>query len=469
LFVSHPLQTQAVTYIVQRLASLATFFCLLCTYAYLQMNLASLEGTSSWKPRLWYSLSLFAAFLAMKTKEISFPLPVMILFYEYLFFNGKGKTRILRLVPFFLTMTIIPINLIGLGKPIGEMVGDVSQAMKVGTSLSPWDYLFTQFRVMVTYLRLLLLPIHQNLDYDYPVFHSFFHPQVLFSFLILLSVFGISVFSLVRSRRPGSSHLRLIAYGVFWFFAMSSVESSIIPIADVIFEHRMYLPSAGFFIAVSCLTFHAASRLREKWQASEKAAIGLLMAVVVLLSGLTFRRNLVWQTEVGLWEDVIRQSPRKARPDNNLGSIYGREGNHKNAFKEFSQAIEQDPSNAVYYSNRARSLEHLNDFGGAIRDFTKAILLGQDSKGEYQFVANDYNGRGIAYGQLGNLDQSIADFTMAISLAPDNGKFYFNRGVAYAKRGETGKALMDFGKGCAIGDENSCRAMMMLEGNHSLK
>jgi tetratricopeptide (TPR) repeat protein len=231
----------------------------------------------------------------------------------------------------------------------------------------------------------------------------------------------------------------------------------------------MYLPSAGFFIAVSCLTFHAASRLREKWQASEKAAIGLLMAVVVLLSGLTFRRNLVWQTEVGLWEDVIRQSPRKARPYNNLGSIYGREGNHKNAFKEFSQAIEQDPSNAVYYSNRARSLEHLNDFGGAIRDFTKAILLGQDSKGEYQFVANDYNGRGIAYGQLGNLDQSIADFTMAISLAPDNGKFYFNRGVAYAKRGETGKALMDFGKGCAIGDENSCRAMMMLEGNHSLK
>ena len=135
LFVAHPVQTQAVTYIVQRLASLATLFYLLSFVAYVEWRLSrGLEqaGRSSqltaW---IFYALSIIAAALAMKTKEIAFTLPVMIALYELLFMNGNVMKRAIFLVPLLLTLVIIPIGLVGFGQPIGEVIADMSKATRV--------------------------------------------------------------------------------------------------------------------------------------------------------------------------------------------------------------------------------------------------------------------------------------------------------------------------------------------------
>src|SRR3990167_7117322 len=229
IFVSHPIQTQAVTYIVQRFASLATLF---------------------------YILSLVSAILAMKTKEISLTLPFVIILYEVMFFaptkqNYGFAKRLLYLIPVTLTAFIIPLSLIGTDRPVGDMIGELREAAQETEEISRDVYLLTQFRVIVTYIRLLFLPINQNLDYDYPLSHSLFEPQTFVSFLFLSAIFVFAVYLFIRSRRTDNAHGLLISFGILWFFITLSVESSIIPIRDVIFEHRLYLPSVGIVIAFS--------------------------------------------------------------------------------------------------------------------------------------------------------------------------------------------------------------------------
>ncbi|TAN45210.1 MAG: hypothetical protein EPN22_04240 [Nitrospirae bacterium] len=222
LFVCHPIQTQAVTYIVQRFASLAALFYLLSVVLYVKWRLdrkcesgseksEDKESKSSW---LWYAGALLSAVLAMKTKEISFTLPVAIAVYEFMFFEEKSKKRILFLVPFIVTMLIIPFSMINLNKPVGSIMDDVDTSTRVQTLLSRPDYLFTQVRVIMTYIRLFFFPINQNLDYDYPPSHSLFEPEVFMSLLFLAAIVSVSIYLLVKSGEKISER-RLISFGIF--------------------------------------------------------------------------------------------------------------------------------------------------------------------------------------------------------------------------------------------------------------
>ncbi|MEF9427495.1 MAG: hypothetical protein L0956_10155, partial [Candidatus Mariimomonas ferrooxydans] len=127
LFACHPVQTQAVTYIYQRVTSLATLFYLLSLVMYIKARLSSTSASTL----TCYAVSFISAVLAMRTKEIAFTLPVMITLYEFMFLRGKIKTRLLYLVPILLTMLIIPLTLINLDTPVGELIGDVSEATKI--------------------------------------------------------------------------------------------------------------------------------------------------------------------------------------------------------------------------------------------------------------------------------------------------------------------------------------------------
>ncbi|MCK4839691.1 MAG: hypothetical protein KAS94_12890, partial [Desulfobulbaceae bacterium] len=232
LFVTHPIQTQAVTYIVQRFASLATMFYLLTMtmYAKARLTINAVNSNSQGKTiriraLVYYLISLLAAVLAMKTKEIAFTLPVMIVLYEFLFFKEETKNRILYLVPFILTMLIIPATLIY----IVGLDGGTGTATRLATDMPRLDYLFTEFRVIITYIRLIFFPVSQNLDYDYPLYHSLFDPEVLLSFLALFVICSTVIYSFWRYRKT-QPLTRVIFFGTVWFFATLSVESSIIPI-----------------------------------------------------------------------------------------------------------------------------------------------------------------------------------------------------------------------------------------------
>ena len=168
IFVVHPVQTEAVTYIFQRHASLAALFYLLSTVTFIRWRL----GGRGWL----YACSLVAAVLAMKSKEIAFTLPLMLGLIEFMFFEGPVRKRIVLLVPFLLTMLIVPLTLVGVDRPAGEVVGALASTALQHTDLSDdmrAKYLFTEFRVVLTYIRLLFFPVGQNLDYDYPSYGAF--------------------------------------------------------------------------------------------------------------------------------------------------------------------------------------------------------------------------------------------------------------------------------------------------------
>jgi len=405
LFALHPVQTMSVTYIIQRMTSLAALFFILSFFAYIK----SRNSKEKYLKFLYYFASLVFAILAMKTKEISFFLPMVILLYEFIFIRDSLRNRVKYIVPIFLTLFIIPFSMINLEGSFNEIFSNINQATRLDdTGLSRENYLFTQFRVIITYLRLFFLPINQNIDYDYPIFRNFFHPDVFISFLFLSALFFSVSYALYISFKTKDKHksfyLKLISFGFYWFVLTLSVESSIFPIKDVIFEHRLYLPSMGFFFCFSSLLFYLYFSNKNKNYAKQFNI--LFASLLIMLSLLTFIRNNTWSSGVSLWLDAAQKSPQKARPLCNLGALYQKEGNKKKALDAWLSA----------YNIDVNHLETLNNLGALYlseKQFPKAEFFLQKSHSLSPKHISTLINLGILYEEAGS---SISIFYFRLAL-----------------------------------------------------
>src|SRR5208283_293008 len=223
------------------------------------------------------------------------------------------------LAPILLTLFIIPLTLMGLGTSGGTLSALDPGSYGVKT-FSQGEYFFTQFRVIVTYLRLLFFPVNQTIDYDYPVYKSFFAPQVLLSFIFLAALFGLGVYLVKgkgqvvnRSSSGCSPERRLIGFGILWFFITLSVESGIVPIDMLIDEYRVYLPSVGLIIGVVTAAFMVKAHSPK----AGRITVAILALAIVALSVATLLRNELWSDKMSLWADTVAKSPGKARAHNN--------------------------------------------------------------------------------------------------------------------------------------------------------
>jgi hypothetical protein len=369
----------------------------------------------------------------------------------------------------------------------------------------PLPYLFTQFRVIVVYILTLLMPVAQRTVYDFPVSYTFFEARVVGSFLLLLAFAGWAFYlwkrgSSLRESEDRSLAYRTAAVGIFWFFITLSVESSIIPIKDIIFEHRIYLPSVGFIMAAAILILYLSRRLSRP---GGPLAIGVpVLLIAVPLAIGTYARNDVWTDEVKLWEDVIRKSPGKAIGYNNRGMAYARRGEYELALRDLDRTIDFYPKNindrikwenadlnaenlAKTYTGRGDVLIALGDSEHARDDFRKAKKLASmpvnvDAQllmadryakgGAYKHAVEEYNrilrwdpehiealnDRANAYSYLGRYREAVNDFTRIIALDPDFVLAYHNRGIALAWLGKPDRAVKDFERACAMGFSPSC-------------
>lgn len=441
LFVCHPIQTEAVTYVWQRVASLAGFFCLLSMLFYIKFRLAVCRG----KKVLFYVISLISLTSAMKTKEIAFVFPAVIALYEFMFFEDAIKRRLMSLTPLLLTMLIIPASLLmqhdnAFDNPIKHMLAASNQSH----SMSRPDYLYTQFRVMLTYIRLLLFPVNQNLGYDYPTYVSFFSASVFPPFLMLLLLLGSAVYMLHRFRGGRENSLfRLMSFGILWFFLLLSVESGIIPMEYPIFEYRLYLPSAGVFMAVVAgFRVVALNLLRDMPKAGRAVGVCLIF-VILFFSTAAFKRNSVWCDEAALWEDVILKSPRHLKAYTNLSAAYIRRREFSKAFEVGDKAVRTYPYHADAYINRGEALSRMGLYDRAAYDFGLALALNPANS-----VA--YNNRGQVFNELRLFDKAMVDFDAAIALKPDFADAYFNRGNSYSMQKKYAEAVLDYTKALSI-------------------
>lgn len=419
VFVSHPIQTQGVTYIIQRAASLATLF-YVSSIAFYARSRLSKNGLS------YYILSLATLMLAMFSKEMTITLPLMILLYEFCFFR-EGKADWKRLAPFIASMLIIPLTMV---MTKCADFGHMHLVREPAPGIPSLSYLLTQFRVIVTYIRLLLIPVNQNLDYYYSISKTLFNIPVLSSLILLI----IILIAAVKIRHK----YNFISFGIFWFFLTLLPESSLIPIQDVIFEHRLYLPMVGYAMFLVGAIYYIFGNK------SLKPVVIILSAAVISYSISTYNRNFIWKDRLTLWSDVIHKSPNKARPYYNRGFTYYQQGNLLQAIPDFSKAIEINPNYGEVYANRGAAYRVQGNLTQAIADYSMAIGIDPN-------FAEAYNNRGNVYYLQGNLTQAITDYTKAIEINTNSADTYSNRSVSYYKTKEYDKAWADLHKAEKLG------------------
>jgi tetratricopeptide (TPR) repeat protein len=423
LFEVHPLQTQAVTYVVQRFTSLMTTFFLASIVFYAMWRFSRENGHPRKKYAIgFYILSVISAVLAMKTKENAFTLPIAIVLYDLFFFGWTKRAKPLYLVPILLTLTIIPLSLLNVHQPVGDLIGDVSKMTMHKPTVSRLEYLMTQFSVIGTYIRLLFLPIHQNLDYDYPINYSLLTARAVGSVLFLFVLWMTAVLLYRASRKGSDSGLSLISFGIFWFFLTIAVESSVIPITDVIYEHRVYLPSVGAVLSFSTLFYMISNRYLKNHRG--RTPVLLAAMVIILLASATYCRNKVWADPVTLWQDVVIKSPGKARGYNNLGAALSDAGRKDEAVAVLKKAISINPDHAEAYYNIGRiylvSSEQTDE---AIRMLRRAIEIAPDYPDAYVNLA-------AAYLRARRFREAAELMEMVIQRYGDRADARFNLGVA---------------------------------------
>lgn len=425
LFVSHPLATQSVTYIVQRLASLATLFYLLSLALYVKGRLG--EGNKDKLIIFSYAGSILCAILGMLTKEIVFTLPLALLLYEFSFIKTntwkidlKDKGIYIPIIILAIFIAIFFLNFsFGIFNPIPPLLNQ-----GYDSPITAGEYLLTQFSVILTYIRLFILPVNQNLDYDYPISHSLLEWHALFG---LLSLTGILIVGLLLFRR-----YRLISFGIIWFFLTLSVESSIIPISqNVIFEHRTYLPSIGFFLVLTGVVFYFI------WDQYRQVSVGALGLLILTNTVLTYERNGVWKSEYTLWADCLKKSPNKPRPLNAYGKAIADAGNVSEALRYYNRAIEMNPRFFIAYENRGNAKAKLGDYGGAIADYEETLRINP-------YHADGHYNLGNALAHEGKMREAVAQFKEAVRIRPRVAEYQNNLGYVLALLGKEDEAITHF-------------------------
>lgn len=421
-FAVHPVQTQAVAYMAQRFASLATLFYLLSVFCYLRARLNPSRAAA------YFAAAALSALSGMFTKQITITLPAAILLVEYLFVRPARTERRInwRLILGVGAFVLIVPAIFRFNVPGILSIHHYSGSHR-GDELTNFSYLLTQFRVICTYLSLLLLPIGQNLLYDFPASYSLLDPPVFWSYCLLVAILAYGV----RCLRTN----RLMALGIIWFFLTLSVESSVIVIKHVIFEHRMYLPSFGFCIC-------AAAWLAQTFRSRRKCALTAVI-ITLTLAVLTYQRNFVWADDITMWRDVIAKAPEKSRPYMNMGIAYVERGEWETAVAYLDEAIARYGRNHAAYSNRGMAYFAMGRPELAIRDFDRALEI----KPDYQEALIN---RGNYYSYVQDYEKAIADYDQVIARNPAAVEAIHNRANKYFKLKQYAKALEDYDRAIAL-------------------
>ena len=447
LFLVHPLMTEAVTYIVQRFVLLSSFFYLMSLILFMQ----GMQHTNSGTRHLYLGGSLMSGILSFFSKETGFTLPLMWALIWFFFFRGTSPNPVRgRQAGYFLAVLLLITGILIL---IAIYSGDYFQPIppREGRpySITPLAYYCTELNVLVTYLRLTVMPVNQTFDYDYPVSQGITSITTITSLLILLLLIGFAIF-LCRKHRMAS-------FSILWFFITISPQA-IVPRPNVIFEHRAYLSAMGLILCWVLLLFHLSRQIRSfrssatasryRWVSSANLVILILCVQAVIFSCFTWQRNKVWENEYTLWSDCLRKAPGSARSRVNLGVALHQRQEYHSAILHFNEALKIYPEYLQAYNNRGVSEMALRDFPAAIRDFTQAL--------EYNpRYLEAWANRGLANRKTGRFEQAIGDFTSAIQLDSSRADLYLQRGITCQLAGMEDQAKTDLNIAAGLGSEEA--------------
>ena len=433
VFALHPLQTESVTYIVQRGEALASLFYLLCLFCLVRF--ASSERRWEQTVTLTAGMACFA--LGWGSKEIIVTAPVGALLYAAFFL---GKRRLVKLA-----LVLLPFVAAGSVLGIREVVGFGDSAGFHIKGLGQPEYFYTQLRVLVTYLRLVFMPVNQNLDYDYPIYRSFFNLPVFFSALFLAAVFCLFVWT-ARHKGEWKWHIRVAGFGAAWFLVILAPTSSVVPLRDVIYEHRCYLPLVGILLVtvalldVACRTV-LNSRLFASARMPASASAALLIILFIGLALATYERNRVWETRIALWSDVVKKSPEKPRGYMNLGHALSEGGRYDEAIAVLRKGITMPAGLSVNEGSIYRELGVALFRRGSLDEALRTFMQGMMFSPADPLLLNDLS---IALLDKGDLEQAKEYAVLALKHRPQFAEAHNTMGEILLRQGDMKGALDNF-------------------------
>lgn len=412
VFAVHPAMTNAVTYITQRMASLATLFYLLTMVTYAHYRLSDAQKARAG----WYLLSIVMCLAAVKSKETAFTLPLMLVVYDGMFCNGSIWGLCKRVAPFLLCVVLVVAIVGGAGSKTSidmekPSILQVVEFAKLSpekylttqfvtnpnstsvVTMSPLEYFYTQFRVVVTYQRMLLVPTGLNFVHDYPFYRSLSEPAVLLSLGFHLLILSAALCLLRLSRSSSRSDvfmLRLAVFGVLWFYLSLAMECSIIPMNDHILEYRMYLPAFGFIVAIVSIIHVAAQNFVSK-EVGVIYSNTLLAVVIIAFSVLTVQRNEQWRDPLVFWQDALAKSPNKIRIHGYIGSVYRLRGDMPNALREYRLMLANDFRYGQDHFGLGEELLNNGFYREAVEEYLVALRIRPDKTFVYDRLAEAYH------------------------------------------------------------------------------
>ncbi len=362
VFICHPLQTQAVTYIVQRFVSLAGTLSLAAVFCYFQARKKISAGASfnSFSHLAYYGGGIILSLLAMTSKESAVSLPILILSLELLFppRDTIWRRRIMYLLPYLSTLLVVPaLSLyMATGRGSNPFYYKLNFAASGGTGFyvsaqsvfldSRLQYLLTQLHAFLIYLRLCILPVKQSIWYDLPLSRSLFSSG---TYLALLVIGGLVIVALRAIRR-----LPLITVAIIWFFFNLAPTSSGAVIWPFLSEHHMYLPVFSWALMIGVWLGWLSERFRRE---RIMFPAWILIFCLALLAG---RRNILWGDTYRLWEDALRTAPASGPIHTAMSAALIRAGRYEDAIEPAQRAIEINPRVESSYHNLWAAYFNLN-------------------------------------------------------------------------------------------------------------
>lgn len=451
----HPIQTEAVTYVCQRAEVLAALFTVISVH----LLLGAEEHYGTRRGALAYAGALlaFAAGIGSKTTAIVIPALYMLGAECLASATVDRGVRLKRVA--VIVLPFLAIGLIGGIKVLNSLRGLPDAGFDM-PGITVGRYLLTQARVILLYLRLLFWPAGQTVDWDVHL-STTIDGVTLASGLVLAALIGGAAWLFFRARtaeREVALTYRLVAFGVGWFFITLSPTSSVVPLVDLMFEHRVYLASWGIVLAVAALARLALGRVSALWMRPAAVAAGLLL--VAALGMATHDRNAVWVTGESLWRDAVAKSPAKPRPHLNLGQALAEQGQTAEALRAYRRGLALDDGTthlrhlAVAYGNVSTALGEMGSYREGIEAARKGLRLFPESPK----LANNL---AVLYHKSGDGENALIWANRAITLAPHLADGHVTLGLILNKRGDVQGALREF-RNASKADPESENAAMAL-------
>ena len=411
LWTLHPLQTESVTYVVQRAESLMGLFYLLTLSGFIRGTEA--DGVPR---RVWLALCVTACLLGMATKEVMASAPLIVLLYDRTFVAGSFREAWQRHRELYaaLAATWVPLTAL-----VAHTGWDRHGSFDVG--VAPWTYWLTQFQAVTRYLWLSVWP--HPLIFEYGSVRVDRWGDVIPGVLVVVPLAAAGLLALRRWPVWG--------FAGAWFFLILAPTSVMPGKSQMIVEHRMYLPLAAVLVLVA-IGIHAVAR-RRSWIVFTVLALGL--------GTLTARRNEDYLTVEALWRDTVAKRPDNERARYNLGGALAEmPGRMADAIAEYEQAVRLRPDFVEAQNNLGIALAQTpGRLAEAVVHYEAALRLQPDSARAHNNLA----------GALAQLPERLADavfeYEQALRAQPDYPDAHYNLGVLLMERsGRTADAVVHF-------------------------